>query len=190
MWLFVFSSFDNLTIKFKIPHLKQCFVIICQFFLSFNIRMLKSYLIYDPPLKNILTHCMWHVKENVKSNDFLFSSRYLENWLIILNLLCWSAGQIQTISQFWVSQRWSKQKANFNLDTTNYLDGWKKKSHNFKTPCNIFLKGLVLVLCFTLLNASMFDLLLKQVDWSLLYCCCHNSTINSFSLSCSSGHSN
>ena len=129
MWLFVVSSFDN---KLQNSASKTMFCHhLSVFLLSFNISMLKSYLIYDPPLKNILTHCMWHVKENVKSNDFLFSSRYLENWLIILNLLCWSAGQIQTISQFWVSQRWSKQKANFNLDTTNYKDGWKKKLSQF-----------------------------------------------------------
>ena len=72
--------------------------------LSFNISMLKSYMIYDLPSKNVLIHCTFF--------------EILKNWLIILNLLGWSAGQIQTVSQFWVSRRWSKQKADFNLDTT------------------------------------------------------------------------
>ena len=55
-------------------------------FSSFNISMLKTYKIYDPPSKNILTLCMWHVKENVKSDDSLFSSRYSANSIYLVTL--------------------------------------------------------------------------------------------------------
>ena len=50
-------------------------------------------MIYDPPSKNILTHCTWHAKENAKSDDFLSSSRYSK--IGSLFWICWSAGQIQ-----------------------------------------------------------------------------------------------